>query len=178
VWGIYLYSRKPVEERLAWLRNHLRARGVPSVFTDAEHYAFVAGLVKAGRVVAMVADLTGTRALRGLGEALRELELPLRTLFLSNAEQYFDYVPAFRDNILGLSGDDQTLVLRTRSLGNGRYEYYQQTAPNFAAFLRDPGIAKVQDLFRRRSSTGNPLLFRIAARPTDPTVRIPKGFRQ
>jgi len=178
VWGMYKYSRKLVEGRLVWLRRHMKKKGVACVWTDADQYSFVRDLVRAGRVVAVLADLTGSKALAGIGDAARELKLPVRTLFTSNAEHYFDFTKNFRANILGLPIDDKSLVLRTRSLGQGKYEYYSQKLTNMAMFLKDTGTARVYDMFRRRSDTATELLYRIDGKPGDPMLKLPRGFKR
>lgn len=76
-------------------------------------YGRVRALMQARRVVPRVGDLHGERTLVGIGAAARAAGLKVRTVYLSNAEQWFRYTPQFRRNLAALPGDEGSIVLRT-----------------------------------------------------------------
>lgn len=153
VFDTFDYTKKRVAKRISWLRNHLRTKRIPSVYTDQSDYDFVRNLVRTGRVHAVVADMTGKTALAGVAKALKTLKVTVQTLFLSNAEYYFPYGPQVRKNILGLPLSSNSQVLRTRSLGRGVYEYYAQRGSDMRLFLQAPETKDVLDILGHRKAT-------------------------
>jgi hypothetical protein len=92
----------------------LRREGTrASWLSDPVLYARVRALFAAGRVVARNGDLTGARAVRAIGAAAQRLGVPVRVVYLSNAEQFFPYGEGFEANVRALPGDERTVLLRT-----------------------------------------------------------------
>jgi len=88
--------------------------GVPCFLTDQEQYEFIASLWRRGRVLPVQADLTGRYAFSDIANLSKALDLPVRVLYLSNCESYFNRSDGrFRENIMGLPFDAQSQVLRT-----------------------------------------------------------------
>ncbi len=58
--------------------------------SDPVLYGRIRELMTSRRVVARVGDLHGERTLVGLGQAARALNVTMRTIYLSNVEQWFD----------------------------------------------------------------------------------------
>jgi hypothetical protein len=88
--------------------------GKPSTWmSNPDMYAHIKKLFEADRVRMMAGDLTGPNSLQTVATAARGLDLPVRVVYLSNAEEYFEYVKQFVANIDGLPGDGETMVLRT-----------------------------------------------------------------
>ena len=71
------------------------------------------GMFLADRVRMMAGDLTGPNSLQSVGAAAKAMGLPVRIVYFSNAEEYFDYNKQFVANVEALAGDEQSLVLRT-----------------------------------------------------------------
>jgi hypothetical protein len=84
-----------------------------SWLADDALYARVRTLFQSGRIVARNGDVTGSRTLRDVGTASRELGLVVRVLYLSNAEQFFPYSRQFAENVRNLPTDERSVVLRT-----------------------------------------------------------------
>ena len=84
-----------------------------SWLSDPALYARVRRLFADGRVIARTGDVTGATTLRAVGAATSRLGAPVRVVYLSNAEQFFPYGEAFRENVRSLPTDERTVVLRT-----------------------------------------------------------------
>ena len=102
------------------LRSHLRATQRyrwggqrPTWLGDTEKYQHLRGLAQRGRIVPRLCDLGGPSAMLEIGDAARRAGVPMRTLYLSNAESWFRYGKEFRRNVGGLPFDDRGVVLRT-----------------------------------------------------------------
>ena len=55
------------------------------------------------RIRRMTVDLTRNKGVKGIGDAALDLGVPIRVVYLSNAEQYWKTYPEqFRDNMLAL----------------------------------------------------------------------------
>jgi hypothetical protein len=170
-------ARGLVYKRLARTQREYAARGVPTFLSDPAQYEHLRALWAGGRVFAIRGDLTGDRTLVDLAAALERAEIPIGALYLSNAEQYFDYGPAFRRNILRLPVQADAVVLRTlgwRSHGfvdGETYHYTVQPARKFAAWMRDSSVLRLGRLLRHKTATAVPGSSAIEA---DPVVsRVP-----
>lgn len=151
---LYRRYRARVAKRLDELHLGMTAAGVPTFLTDAETYTHVRDLIAAGRVRAMVADLTGEGAVRQVGAAAKTLATPIRVLYLSNAEEYWSGLPrSFRDNIAALHVDDGSVVLRTLLTWeiNQDYRYNAQPTRSYQQWLAQPWVRTIYDVVRRKA---------------------------
>ncbi len=150
----YGRNRGWVLRRLRMVAATMTEHSTPSWLTDPEHYAYVRELVLAGRVRALVADLTAKDgAIASIAQAARELEVPIRVLYLSNAEGYWSrYKGRFRRNIAALPFDAESVVLRTLLIWhvNGDYRYNVQPAQNYLEWLARPFVNSVYDIVHDR----------------------------
>ncbi len=90
------------------------AGGEPaSWLSDADKFAHMQALYETGRVRVMVGNLAGDKSLKTIAKACDDLGVKVRVLYMSNAEEYFKYVPDFVESIQGLPADDKSVVLRT-----------------------------------------------------------------
>lgn len=149
---VFHEARFKVWRRLHRIRRMGRNNDVPTFVTDAETYAFVRTAVMQRRVRYMVANLLDTEALRAIGDVQRELEVPLRVLYLSNAEDYWPYPDEFRDNMRALNFDEASVILRTNAAKrrNGDYRYNAQSALNFVEWLDQPYVSQISDIWVRQ----------------------------
>jgi hypothetical protein len=145
----YGRNRGWVLKRLRAVTNTMRATETASFLTDAAQYDYVRELVLADRVRALVADLKGEGAVQGIADAATQLGVPIRVLYLSNAEGYWSrYKGRFRRNIAALPFDDAAVVLRTLLIWhvNTDYRYNVQSAKNYLQWLARPFIGTVYDI--------------------------------
>lgn len=92
----------------------LRREGVgTSWLSNATLYARVRALFANGRVVPRTGDITGSTTMQAVGAASRQLGLPMRVVYLSNAEAFFNYGEGFTTNMRSLPSDERTIALRT-----------------------------------------------------------------
>jgi hypothetical protein len=123
---------------------------------DAADYAWVRTLYQAGRIRVVKGDLLRDQALPGIARAARALGVPIRVLYLSCAEQYWDYTQVFRDNMTGLPMDERSVILRllysTRWGAHklGSFHYIVQAGLDFQQRLLDPEHKRVSRMMRHQ----------------------------
>ena len=104
----------------------------------------------------MLGNLLDVQALRGIGDVSRSLDVPIRALYLSNAESYWNYPTSFRDNISAMNFDGDSLVMRTFATKpkNGDYCYGTQSARDFATRIQDAGVLNIYQIWEDRRVKG------------------------
>lgn len=130
------------------VRRAMQKAEVPSYLKEQEQYDTVRQLVLAGRMRPMVVDLTDDEGIAGIGAAAMKLKVPIRALYLSNAEEYWEIYPAqYRDNIMGLPLDEDSMLLRTKVYREIMdYVYIVQPLENYRAWLCSPAGENVYDV--------------------------------
>jgi hypothetical protein len=103
-------------------------------------------MLKAGRIRALSANLLDKKGVIGVGETARKMGVPIRLIYLSNAEGYWKYSKQFKANIRSLPTDEKGIVLRTMSTWptNKDYTYVAQRIEQYQEWLS-------MDFFVRRS---------------------------
>ena len=87
-----------------------------SYLGSEERWRVVRALQQRHRVVPVVGDLAGPRALRGIGDRLREAGQEVSVLYVSNVESYlFRYgtFDAFADNVRSLPNGASSVIVRS-----------------------------------------------------------------
>jgi hypothetical protein len=153
---------------------------IPTFLTDQAQYDHVRSLWADGRVFPIRGDLTADAAMLDLGDALRASGLDMRVLYLSNAEQYFDYIPAFRRNIIELPSSDASVVIRTLGwelhgfVEGEEYHYNTQSLTNFQQWMRESRVERAGRILRYNEDTEIPGYSLIVEAPTpDEDGRLP-----
>jgi hypothetical protein len=106
-------THHPSYRRLLFERSPSGRHG--HFLASAADYAVVRDLARAGRIVPLVGDFAGPKALRALGERLRGRGESVSAFYLSNVEYYllrdgsFD---AFARNLAALPAADDSLLIR------------------------------------------------------------------
>lgn len=147
---LYRAGRAKIAQRLARVAKRFAAHKVASFVSDDDTYGYVRQLVQSGRVRAVRIDLLANRGVLSIGEALRKLGVPLKALYLSNAENYWRYTAQYRANIAALPLDPQGYVVRTVSTWNHNYDYIYDLQPlgNYAAWVSQPWVTGYRDFVR------------------------------
>ena len=164
------YARKHVYSALTANVRRDRKSGVKSYLTDQNQYDYLVSLFKEGRVFALRGDLTGVNTMSAIAEVLRKNGYVLTIAYVSNAEQYFEFGPSYRANMMGFPVDERSVVLRTRSwkeyapgtrepTGKSRYTYQIQTFNNLAAWLREATTKDLYDMIPRDRTQGTSVHF-------------------
>ena len=145
-------GRQLVYARLKRLHRTYKGSKTPTFISDQAQYDHLVSLVKGGRVRPVRGDLTKKGCLLSIGEALKKLDQKLDLIYLSNAEQYFEFDEVYRENFREIPVDDASLVLRTapRNKGRGYYRYETQRTVDFQAWLALPKITKVKQIRYKR----------------------------
>ncbi len=179
-------SRNLIDWRLTALIKSYRAAGVKTFLDDPEQYRYLVDLIKAGRVFAIRGDLTGTKAVRGVGKALSDAGVPMRVLYLSNAEKYFPFTPDYKANMRAMPFDDRSIVLHTGGgwhggppSPDGFYTYVVQPGANFHAWMQDNVPSSFTALMLRRKNSKDVPGFATLDAPPPGTHRAapPKGSK-
>jgi hypothetical protein len=142
----YRWALSRVIKRMERVREAFASQKMATYLTDPEQYAQVVALYRDERVVRLRGDLTAHDTLRQLGAVLTRFHRPVGLLYVSNAEQYFDYGADYRANITSLPADGDALVLHTWTTGNG-YNYIVQGLGNFQKWLAEPAVRKADDMW-------------------------------
>lgn len=138
-----------VDVRMSRLIAMAKNYKIPTFVTDAAMYAHVRSMILGGRVRPMVSNLLDTDGLTGVGNASRAVNVPIRVVYMSNAEDYWPYSEQFRANMAGLNFDENSWILRTAASKrtNGDYRYNMQDAQNFQAWLKEPYVKRRGDVW-------------------------------
>lgn len=148
-------ARFYVLARLRKIVKHSEERDVATFMTDQAQYDFVRQLWMNGRVIAVRGDLTADKTMVQIADALEEYGLTLGLMYVSNAEQYFDFTPQYRRNIIAQPFGEDSLILRTRpykGLGvpeEGEYHYNVQPGQHFSELLEESRTKNVLRMLKR-----------------------------
>lgn len=150
------YAKGRIRTRLWKVKKQANELGLRVWLNDQERYDWLRERILSGRVRPMSGNLMGEAALAGIGETARQLSVPIRLVYFSNAEEYCNYGEAFRRNLRALPFDERSVVLRTLSShrSNGDYRYFVQYAQRFLAFLEQPLLGHVYYVVKRRKIRG------------------------
>ncbi len=171
----YRSSRARISKRLERVGQRMVKAGVPSFLTDQEHYDYVRMMLEQRRVRPMLVDLHADEGLRSLAQSAEQLGVPIRVLYLSNAEQYWKRYPKqYRANIAALNFGEDGVVLRTllSQSANVDYRYNVQPGANYQKWLSRPFVGNVYQIVRRgpKASPEGITLFETNDEPDDSSV--------
>ncbi len=110
---LYRNARETVHRHLRHVINRKRDGEPTTWLSDPVMYDHIRALFQADRVRQMGGDLTGSNSLQTAAAAARALGIPLRVIYFSNAEEYFDYSRSFIANIQAFETDERSVLLRT-----------------------------------------------------------------
>lgn len=120
-----------------------------SYLADEQRYGVVRQMQLRNLIVPVVGDFTGTRALRGVGQWLKDHGATVGAIYTSNVEQYlFQYQtwPRYYENVATLPIDDASLFIRScfNTCSTVPWSRSAQLLDPVAALLRDVAAGKVQ----------------------------------
>ena len=117
-WEVAHRGATDVPERLRDLYHMEKKLNLKTFTNDPEDYSYIRQMVLEKRITAVVGDLTGSKTMRSIGNAALSLKIPIRVVYMSNAEEYFRFPENFRQNILSLYHDDKSILIRTSTVGS------------------------------------------------------------
>lgn len=147
--GLLRRQRRYFRFRHKRLLKFLRGVDVPTHLTDQETFDYVKAMLAKDRVRPLLVNLNEPGGMAALSQAASALGVPIRTLYVSNAEEYWKtYDPQFIANVQGLPTDERSLLLRTRLTWktNRDYMYIVQSMDNYRVWLDDPSTTRVRDI--------------------------------
>lgn len=147
--GLLRRQRRYFRYRLRTLSKRLKGVDVPTYLTDQETYDYIKAMLRQDRVRPLLINLNAQEGIAGLSAVATQLEVPVRVLYVSNAEEYWDaYDPQFVRNVDTLYTDASSVLLRTRltwSL-NRDYTYIVQPLDLYRAWLKAEGVTRIRDI--------------------------------
>ncbi|MGK0359647.1 MAG: hypothetical protein ACI9U2_001953 [Bradymonadia bacterium] len=150
-------ARPLIQKRLKRTLRKYKKRGVSTFLDDAEQYAYIKTLWATGRVIAIRGDLTATKTMQTIAKAAIDAGMVVRTVYMSNAPQYFNFEAQFRANIAALPFDDKSVFLHTLTRGafgyaDGYYHYNVQPGLNFQVWMETSRYRKLTQILRHRTT--------------------------
>ena len=118
----WMYVMNRYLKRRVGIHKRLMKKGKPlyaNWLDKASTYNYIREMFRNNRIRIMKGDLLLNKSLQGIGKATHKMKIPLRILYLSNAEQFWGYTRQFRKNIRSFNMDKDSIILRT--LGSRRY---------------------------------------------------------
>jgi hypothetical protein len=166
--NVWKFSRPRIAPHLVSLRDHFTKLGVPSFLTDQATYTFVAEMVRAGRVRAVRGDFTKRRTMTDIAAFARKACLPVRTLYLSNVDDYINYyIGQHRKNMVGLPGDERSLVMQTEPSGGHTYHYLVQPLSVYREWLQCRCVYAISVIRPHRVPLGEEGLLTVKVVPSE-----------
>ncbi len=154
------FSDKETKYRIKRLRyavvqalSKLRSSELKTMMNDAEIYNTVRNLLLSGRLRILQANLLETGGIQSIANAMKQLKAEVQTLYLSNAEQYWNYSDQFKANMLALPFTKDGIIMRTRATypRNSDYRYSIQPAAIFQAWMAHPKTREVKSMIKHVS---------------------------
>lgn len=168
LWPLYLHYRYYLHTHLTGERQ-IKRRGQPTTWlSDPALYQRVRALMLDRRVVARVGDLHGESTLLGIARVASTARLLIRTVYLSNVEQWFRYSQQFQRNLATLPHDGRTVVLRTLARGElplpdeDRWHFSVQLLDDFVRMMRTGEVVRVQGLMPAMAAARRPGAFGLS----------------
>ncbi|HRP70533.1 MAG TPA: hypothetical protein PLY93_13475, partial [Turneriella sp.] len=95
---------------------------------DQEQYNYLKSLAQQNKIRALKGDLNGDTTVKGIATAARQMGVPMRILYYSNAEEYFNgYKPPFKNSFSQMPVDDKSFVVRTISFNKGKFRWAEDS---------------------------------------------------
>jgi hypothetical protein len=147
-------ARPAIHPRLSGLKQRYGNLDVPIFLTEPELYDYMVAMERHGRVRFLRGDFTADGALPGIAKAAGKIGLPIRGLYLSNVEFYFDYDSGLGNNLARLPVDDKSVTIRTypfKAKKDDDYRYFVQKTADFHAWLKEDDIPNFRAIFTKDS---------------------------
>jgi hypothetical protein len=148
----YRSSWQRIRNRFVLVNKRMAKAGVRTFLDDQEQYDYVRMLLEQRRMRPMVVDLHADKGVLAITEATQRLGVPIRVLYLSNAEQYWKRYPKqYRTNVIALPFAEHGIVLRTllSQSANVDYRYNVQPAANYQEWLGKPFVGNVYQIVHK-----------------------------
>ena len=148
----YRNSWQRIRNRFAFVNKRMAKAGVTTFLDDQEQYDYVRMMLQQRRMRPMIVDLHAEKGVVALTDAAKQLGVPIRVLYLSNAEQYWKRYPKqFKANVASIPFAENGIVLRTllSQSANVDYRYNVQPGVNYQDWLSKPFVGNVYQIVQK-----------------------------
>lgn len=125
-WKVAHRGWNDVPERLKELEYMEKNFKLKTFSNSPEIYQHIRKMVQEGRIQAIPGDLNGSVTFQNIAASAKKLGVPIRVLYTSNAEEYFNFPEGYRKNILSLPVDDKSILIRTMTSGTRQFLGYPE----------------------------------------------------
>lgn len=141
--------------------------GLVTFAQSDEEFQYIKKLIEQKRIRPVVGNLLGDKSMDNISFALKEIKCPIRILYTSNAEEYFSFPAAFRQNILNLYTDENGVIIRTITAGTKHgwgypegekypekypFHYNVQKLNNLKMWMRLKSKLSIYDIMKGRTT--------------------------
>ncbi len=121
--GIYTKVLNIVTERFNDFDYMTKNFNFQSFHNNEEDFLYIKKMINENRIYPVLGDINATVTFQEINQASKRLCIPIRILYLSNAEEYYRYPENFRNNIRNMYIDENSLIIRTASTGAKTFGY-------------------------------------------------------
>lgn len=146
--------------------------------TSEDNYGFVYTLQTQDRIIPIAADMLGSKSFRSVGAAAERMGVPIRVYYASNAPTAWGletdgaFNQNYRENVLSLPFDENSVVLQTFNFGAfgkvGYWHYNVMDGPLFQERMSAPG-------YQHSSHRRGPIWDRVPGHDPDLTLSGLRG---
>lgn len=163
---VFLYAIEPWHVPSRWRELEFMTKNFnfQSFHNREKDYTHLHKLAIMNRIRVEKGDLTKTGTFQSINSIYRQMNLPVRILYTSNAEDYFTYNQEFRENIISIPSDELSYLVRTISIGVKRmlnypagekYEDYPlhynlQKINNMKLWMQDLNTKNILDIVKSK----------------------------
>lgn len=141
---VYKIGLKSMPERFSDLEYITKNFNFISYHNNPEDFNYLKKLIEENKIYPVLGDINGNTILQKIGESSKKLCIPIRILYLSNAEEYYRYPKSFRDNISNLFIDEDSLIIRT--VTSGAFEFGYPDGEKYKEIPFHYNIQEIKDL--------------------------------
>lgn len=131
-------------------------------------YAYVRLLHQQGRVVILKGDMLAKNTMQGIAKAAKAANVVIRVYYPSNAPEFWPHSQQYKDNVMALPFDDQSVVLQTFS---GLHPGFGEKKKGYWHYNVQAGLMQ-QDLMKRRGVGSLPQLVTVRNKTDDPDLTV------
>lgn len=141
---VYKIGLESMPERFSDLEYITKNFNFISYHNNPEDFNYLKKLIEENKIHPVLGDINGNTILKKIGDSSKKICIPIRILYLSNAEEYYRYPKSFRENISNLFIDEDSLIIRT--VTSGALEFGYPDGEKFKEIPFHYNIQKIKDL--------------------------------
>ncbi len=162
-WKVAHRNWNDVPERLRELDMMSKRFGLSTFSNNPADYQYIRTMILDNRIQAVPGDLKGSVTMQNIAMSARRMQVPVRLVYTSNAEEYMRFPDPMKANMLALPADEKSLIIRTTTTGTKHtlgypegekfpddfpFHYNIQPLLVYQAWMRKDGGFRVLDMIR------------------------------